>query len=142
MDNGPRAALSTNQPQRTQPAWVADFVEPEGRPAVVGDGAWKLGLALVAAPVAVVGGLSWLLATWAGSWAAPFVAAALAVPVAILTAWTKRARMGMFLLTTSFAAAAMIHWFGGPASLEYRESSGASSQVSAEPVPVVTQSAG
>ena len=142
MDNRPRAALSTNPPQRTQPAWVTHFFEPESRPAAVGDGAWKLGLALVAAPVAVVGALSWLLATWAGSWAAPIVAAALLVPVAILTAWTKRARTWMFLLTTSFAAAGMINWFGGPPSLEYRESSGDSSQVTAEPVPGVTQSAG
>jgi len=142
MDTGPRAALSTNQPQRTQPAWVTLFFEPESRPAVVGDGAWKLGLALVAAPVALVGGLSWLLATWAGTWVAPFVAAALLAPVAILTAWTKRARTWTFLLTTSFAAAGMINWFGGPESLEYRESSGDSSQVSAEPVPDVTQSAG
>ena len=142
MDQGPRAALSTNPPQRTQPAWVAHFVEPEGRPAVVGDGAWKLGMALVAAPVAVTGGLSWLLATWAGSWAAPIVAAALLVPVAILTAWTKRARTWMLLLTTSFAAAGMINWFGAPASLEYRESSGDSSQVSADPVPGLTQRPG
>ena len=142
MDNGPRTALSTNHPQRTQPAWVTHFVEPESGPAVVGDGAWKLGLAMVAAPVALVGGLSWLLATWAGSWAPPIVAAALAFPVAILTARAERARTWMFLLTTSFAAAGMFNWFGGPASLEYRVGSGESSQVSAEPVPGVAHSAG
>ena len=142
MDNGPRTALSTNHPQRTPPAWVTHFLEPESRPAVVGDGAWKLGLAMVAAPVALVGGLAWLLATGAGTWVAPLVAAALAVPVAILTARAKRARTWMFLLTTSFAAAGMFNWFGGPASLEYRDGSGESSQVSAEPVPGVTPSPG
>ena len=142
MDTGPRAPLSTNQPQRTRPAWVTHSVEPESWPAVVGDGAWKLGMALVAAPVAVIGGLSWLLATWAGSWAAPLVATALVVPAAMLTTRANRAKGWVLLLTTSFAAAGMMSWFGGPASLEHRDSSGENSQVSAEPVPGVTQSPG
>ena len=99
-------------------------------------------MALVAAPVAVIGGLSWLLATWAGSWVAPLVATALVVPAAMLTTRANRAKGWVLLLTTSFAAAGMMNWFGGPASLEHRDGSGENSQVSAEPVPGVTQSPG
>ena len=142
MDSAPRTALSTNQPQRTRPSWVSHVFEPQRRPAVVGDWAWKLVLALVSVPVAVLGALSWLLATWAGSWLAPLVAAALLVLMAILTAGVERAKGWMFLLTTSFAAAGMINWFGGPASMEYGDNAGETSHVSADPVPGVTQSPG
>lgn len=139
MANAPTAP-STKQPQRTRPSWVSHVFEPQRRPAVVGDWAWKLVLALVAVPVAVLGALSWLLATWAGSWIAPLVATALVVPMAILTAWAERAKGWILLLTTSFAAAGMITWFGGPASMEHRDSAGETSHVSPDPVPSVTQS--
>jgi len=51
---------------------------------------------LVAAPVAVAGALSWLLATWAGSWLAPAAAALLLVAATILTVCAKRAKGGRF----------------------------------------------
>ena len=142
MDNRPRPVGIANRREQPEPAWALHVSDPEPAPVDVGDWAWKLGLALVAAPVVVVGGLSWLLATWAGSWFAPLVAATLLVPLVVLTAWAKRATGWVFLLTASFAAAGMLNWFGGPASLEHIERSGETSQVNAEPVAGVTHNPG
>ena len=71
--------------------------QPERRPTQADDAAWKLGFALVAMPIVVAGGLTWLLATWSGTWIAPLVGAGLVLLVAILTASTTRARGGVFL---------------------------------------------
>ena len=133
MDNGVRTAMSTNQPEHTERAWAWSLFEPERPPAHADDCAWRLGLALVAAPVVMAGALSWLLATWAGSWFAPLVAGALLVPMMVITVWARRATGWVFLLTASLAAAAMVNWFGSPASLEHLDRPGETSQVSADP---------
>jgi hypothetical protein len=88
MDNGSHTARIIER-SAPVPTWVPHLVEPHAT-RVGDDGAWKLVLVLVAAPVVVAGGLSWLLATWAGSWLAPAAAALLLVPVT-LTMCAKRA---------------------------------------------------
>src|SRR4051794_17736004 len=140
MDNGPRTATTTDRPDAVSP-WVSYLLEPRAT-GVRDDGAWRFVLALVAAPLAVAGAAGWMLATWAGSWLAPAAAALLMVPVAILTVWTRRAKGWMFLVTASFAAAGMIHWFGGAAPLDLRHSFDETSQVAAERIPSVSQDPG
>ena len=137
MDNGPRTAKSINRSDPV-PTWVSHLLEPRAI-GVRDDGAWKFVFVLVAAPVAVAGGLSWLLATWAGSWLAPAAAALLLVPVAILTVWAERAKGWMLLLTASFAAAGMINLFGATAPVDFRHSFDETSQVAAERIPGLTQ---
>ena len=134
MDNGVRTAMSTTRPEHAERAWAWSLFDPERPPAHPEDCAWKLGGALVAAPVVMLGGLSWLLATWAGSWFAPLVAGALLVPSVLITAWARRATGWVLLLTASLAAAAMVNWFGSPASPEHVDRPGETSQVSADPV--------
>ena len=140
MDNGSRTAKMINRSDLA-PIWASHLLEPRAT-AVSDDGAWKFVFALVAAPVAVAGGLSWLLATWAGSWLAPAAAALLLVPVAILTVSAKQAKGWVLLLTASFAAAGMTSWFGGTAPVDFRASFDETSQVAAERIPGVTHGPG
>jgi hypothetical protein len=94
MDNGSRTAEIIHRPDAV-PTWVSQLLEPRAT-GVGDDGAWRFVLVLVAAPVAVAGALSWLLATWAGSWLAPAAAALLLVAATILTVCAKRAKGGRF----------------------------------------------
>jgi len=125
--------MSTNQPEHTERAWAWSLFEPDRPTAHPDDCAWRLGLALVAAPVVMVGALSWLLATWAGSWFAPLVAGALLVPMVVISAFARRATGWVLLLTASLAAAAMVNWFGSPASPEHLDRPGETPHVKAEP---------
>jgi hypothetical protein len=140
MDNDPRTANIIDR-SNLVPTFVRHPLEPRAT-GVRDDGPWRFVLVLLAAPVAVAGGLSWLLATWAGSWLAPAAAALLLVPVTTLTVWAKRARSWMLLLTASFAAAGMINWFGGTAPVDFRHSFDETSQVAAERIPSVSQDPG
>jgi hypothetical protein len=94
MDNDPRTVNIINRSDLL-PTFVTYLFEPRAT-GVRDDGAWKFVLVLLAAPVAVAGALSWLLATWAGSWLAPAAAALLLVAATILTVCAKRAKGGRF----------------------------------------------
>jgi len=119
---------SAEQPEAGSMGFLFQPERPRKQP---DDTAWKLGIALVAMPIVVAGGLAWLLATWSGTWIAPLVAAALVLLVTILTAATKRARGGVFLLSASMAAAAIVNLFGGATSLQHVENPVETLQVSA-----------